>query len=167
MKTPGKQLYALGQPAGQSRLAGGIFACFPGGLSNVFNAFFRSFSGSGPVRPLLYYNACTPHGGGRFCKGKGMKGLLFLVAAVILLGPLPTAARDGGFNPFLQVQDQRYGRKDYRESRRGGQDFRREKQGRPSRDERYHGRMTDEERRELRRDVDRANREIYRRNPPR
>lgn len=96
-----------------------------------------------------------------------MKGLLFLGVVVMLLGPLPAAARDGGFNSFVQVQDQGQYRRDAREFRRGGQDFRREKQGRPPRDERYRGRMTDEERRELHRDLDRADREIYRRNPPR
>lgn len=96
-----------------------------------------------------------------------MKGLPFLVAAVILLAPLPAAARHGDFN-FLQAQAQgQYTKKGPRDFRRGGQDFRREKQGRPPRHERYRGRMTDEERRELHRDLDRANREIYRRNPPR
>ncbi len=156
MTAPSNHSYAVGQHHGQSRLPGTIFGSFSGALSKAFGSFFRT------GRPPLYYN----EGGGRICKGKSMKGLLFLVAVAVLLGPLPAAARDGGFSPFLQVQDRgEYRRKG--EFRRGGQDFRREKQGRPPRDERYRGRMTEEERRELHRDLDRAEREIYRRNPPR
>ena len=46
---------------------------------------------------------------------------------------------------------------------RGGRDGR----VRPQRDERHQGRMTDEERRALHQDLDRANREIYKPAPRR
>ena len=91
--------------------------------------------------------------------------VLIIVMAVSTALPLLGEARDGGFAPILQAQGQP-GKKGQGEFRRGGQDFRREKEARP-RDERPSGRMTEEERRELHRDLDRANREIYRRNPQR
>ena len=42
-------------------------------------------------------------------------------------------------------------------------EIQRERRAAPNPDERFVGRLTEQERRELRRDVDRANREIYRR----
>lgn len=87
-----------------------------------------------------------------------MKRLLSIVVAVILLGALPAAAQ--GYLVPVQGYYSKKGQGEYQ--RGGGKDFRREKGGRPPRDERHQGRMTDEERRELHRDLDRANREIYR-----
>jgi hypothetical protein len=75
-------------------------------------------------------------------------------------------ARDWGYHPRLQGQQQQ-GKRGPGEYQRGGQDYRRDRDARPPRDARQPGRMTEEERRDLHRDLDRANREIYRRNPPR
>jgi hypothetical protein len=94
-----------------------------------------------------------------------MKKLLLMVFAGILLTPMTVPARDWGY-PRLQGQQQQ-GKRGPGEYPRGGQDFRRDRDARPPRDERQPGRMTEQERRELHRDLDRANREIYRRNPPR
>ena len=88
--------------------------------------------------------------------------LLFLVAAVsALLLPSPADARDWRSSAFLQIQAQRaeQGRDQYR---RGGSDTRRA--DRRERDQGRRSRLTEEERRELHRDLDRARREIYRRN---
>ena len=87
--------------------------------------------------------------------------LLFLVAAVsALLLPSPADARDWRSSAFLQIQAQRaeQGRDQYRRGSNTRRADRRERdQGRRSR-------LTEEERRELHRDLDRARREIYRRN---
>jgi len=94
-----------------------------------------------------------------------MKRLLLMVAAAALIAPLCAGAGgwDPGWSPLLQVQGQGQPmKKGGGQYQRGGPDFRREQPGRPPRDERHQGRMTDEERRELHRDLDRANREIYR-----
>lgn len=88
-----------------------------------------------------------------------MKFLLLLVVAGALLVPPVADARDrrGGFGAALQAQGQpvkkapgHYQRGE--PSRRGEQDKRHKG-----------GRLTQEERRNLHRDLDRANREIYRR----
>jgi hypothetical protein len=94
-----------------------------------------------------------------------MKRLVLILIMVMAAStvPLLAEARDRGFNPGLQAQGQQ-ARKGPGDFRRGDQDFRREREVRP-RDERQRqpgGRMTEEERRELHRDLDRANREIYR-----
>ena len=94
-----------------------------------------------------------------------MKRLVLIMVMAASTVPLLAEARDRGFNPILQAQGQQT-KKGPGNFQRGGRDFRREKEMRP-RDERQPGRMTEEERRELHRDLDRANREIYRRNPPR
>lgn len=87
--------------------------------------------------------------------------VLFLVAAVgMLLLSSQADARDWRRSGiFLQAQGQRADRDpgDYRRDSRGQQ--RTQKNGR-KRDRRE--RLTDDERRELRRDLDRARREIYR-----
>ncbi|MBI2295684.1 MAG: hypothetical protein HYU76_06560 [Betaproteobacteria bacterium] len=93
--------------------------------------------------------------------------MLFLVAAAsaLLLPPLADA-RDWrpGFGARLQAQGQQT-KKGPSQSQRGRRDLQRGERG--ERDERHHGRLTEEERRELHRDLDRADREIYRRHPPR
>jgi hypothetical protein len=89
--------------------------------------------------------------------------MLFLVAAVsALLLPSPADARDGRRSgAFLQAQAQQQADKDRDQYRRGRRDARRtEKNGRNGE---HPDRLTDEERRELHRDLDRARREIYRR----
>ena len=92
--------------------------------------------------------------------------LLFLVAAVsVLLLPSPADARDWRRpGAFLQVQAQRSDRNRDQYDRRNG-DARRA--DRRERQEGRRGRLTEEERRELHRDLDRARREIYRGNQKR
>ena len=87
-----------------------------------------------------------------------MKGLLVMaVAGALILAPVAHArdrhARSGA---WLQAQGQS-AKKDPKPPQRGARDKRGE------RDKRQQGRLTDEERRGLHRDLDRANREIYRR----
>jgi hypothetical protein len=85
---------------------------------------------------------------------------LFLVAAaVVLFAPALAGARDQhpGFGALLQAQEGQHAKKGPSQSLRGERD----KRGEPERGQK--GRLTEEERRELNRDLDRANREIYRR----
>jgi hypothetical protein len=90
-----------------------------------------------------------------------MKRLLLMIATAALIAPLGAHARDGwGFEPRMQAQGQQHAKKDPGQHQRSGRDARRDE--RPERDERRQGRLTEEERRELHRDLDRANREIYR-----
>lgn len=87
-----------------------------------------------------------------------MKRLLLLVVTCALLVPPGAYARDG--RGWFGVQAQAQGqpmKKAPGRFQRGDQD----KQG--ANDKRNQGRLTQEERRELHRDLDRANREIYRR----
>jgi hypothetical protein len=96
-----------------------------------------------------------------------MKKLLLIMATAALIAPLAAAADGWGMgSPMLQAQGQQMKKGDG-QFQRGGREFRREQPARPQRDERHQGRMTDEERRALHRDLDRANREIYRPAPPR
>jgi hypothetical protein len=91
-----------------------------------------------------------------------MKRLFLIIVMAASTVPLFAEARDRGYGPVLQGQGQQ-ARKGPGDFRRGGQDFRREREVRPRDErERQSGRMTEEERRELHRDLDRANREIYR-----
>lgn len=85
-----------------------------------------------------------------------MKKLFLVVIAGALLAPPVAVAREGrtGFGAMLQAQGQPM-KKD------PGQ-FRREDK-RKDHDKRHYGRLTEEERRELHRDLNRANREIYKR----
>ena len=88
-----------------------------------------------------------------------MKGLLGLfIAGALLLTPL-VDARDwrSGHGIALQAQGQPAKKKGPGSSQRGERDKRVEH------DRRHQNRLTPEERRELNRDLDRANREIYRR----
>ena len=87
--------------------------------------------------------------------------LLFLVAAMgVLLLSSQADARDWRRSGiFLQAQGQQADR-DPGESRRNGRSQQRAQKNGRKRENRE--RLTDEERRELRRDLDRAQREIYR-----
>ena len=97
-----------------------------------------------------------------------MKVLLLAVVAGNLLLPLLAEARGWGmgFAPALQAQGPM--KQAEPPPRGGGRDARGGREGRPpNHDQRQQGRMTDEERRDLHRDLDRANREIYRPRPSR
>ena len=95
-----------------------------------------------------------------------MKKLLLVAAAGALLLPPVADARDWrpGFGAGLQAQEQPMKKGPPGQFQRG-REFR--KNERDERDERRKGRLTEEERRELHRDLDRANREIYRPQPKR
>ena len=94
-----------------------------------------------------------------------MKRLLLFVAVLGLLAP-PFAAAQGWnapWGPMLQAQGpMKKGQAGGGHDSRGGRDARP-----PQRDDRHQGRMTDEERRALHQDLDRANREIYKPAPRR
>lgn len=92
--------------------------------------------------------------------GKRLVKTLFLGMVVLaLLAPPLAAARDmrPGFRPWAQEQSGRQMKKPPGQSLRGE----RNQRGEPVKG--HKGRLTEEERRELHRDLDRANREIYRR----
>jgi len=86
-----------------------------------------------------------------------MKGLLVVALAGALLAPPVADARDWrpGLGPRLQAQGQ--------PMKKGPDQVRRERDKRGGNDKRPQKKLTDDERRELRRDLDRADREIYRR----
>jgi hypothetical protein len=86
-----------------------------------------------------------------------MRKLLPLIAAGLLLMQPAAEARDfrPGAGPRLQAQEQ--------PGKRGGGPTRADRPQRADPDKGKPGRLTQEERRELHRDLDRANREIYRR----
>lgn len=88
-----------------------------------------------------------------------MKTLLGMLAVGVVLLSQPAMAAPGDFRPGLQGQDRR------NPPRQGSaqKGERREQRAAPQRDDRSRQRLSEEERRELRRDLDRANREIYRR----
>lgn len=87
-----------------------------------------------------------------------MKRLVLLVVAGALLAPPIAGARDG--RPAFNVQAQDKGR----QMKKSAPPFKRgERDRRGERDKRQQNRLTDEERRGLQRDLERANREIYRR----
>ena len=93
-----------------------------------------------------------------------MKALLGIVLLTLGLAALPAVAdheRGRAFRPDFRVQQPPPGQ--FRGDRRG--DARRSAP--PQRREGSQGRLTDEERRDLRRDLDKANRELYRKPPPR
>jgi hypothetical protein len=86
--------------------------------------------------------------------------LLVLIAAVVLL-PAAASARDWRPGPgavALQAQGE-HAKKGPAEFQRGRRDFQRRE--RHEREERERGRLTEEERRDLHHDLDRARREIY------
>jgi len=85
-----------------------------------------------------------------------MKKLLLMLIASALFAPLFADARD--WRPGMGVQAQgQPARKGGGQFQRGGQDKR------DGRDQRDKSKLTEEERRDLHKDLDRANREIYRR----
>lgn len=87
-----------------------------------------------------------------------MKTLLMLIVAGVMLLPPVAGARDdwrSGARPRMQAQEQPV--------RRAPPPQRGERQLKGDHDKHKPGRLTQEERRELHRDLDRANREIYRR----
>ena len=95
-----------------------------------------------------------------------MKILIGMILALLAVTARPAAAgpwRDFGGGRF-NVQEQRQRPGEFQ--RQPQRDFRRSERP-PERDNRREGRLTDDERRALRRDIDRANREIYKRRPSR
>ena len=96
-----------------------------------------------------------------------MRRLLLALAAVAVFAPATAGARDwgGGFNPGMQADGQQAKKGPGQPLRGGGRESLRDE--RRPRDGRHQGRMTDEERRELHKDLDRAHREIYKPAPPR
>ena len=87
-----------------------------------------------------------------------VKGLFLIAVAGALLAPPLADARDWrpGFGASLQAQGQHL-------KKGPGPVQRGERDKRGKHEKRHQGRLTEEERRELHRDLDRANREIYRR----
>ena len=83
---------------------------------------------------------------------------LFLIAVAVAISLPPYAQAQGGrgFRPGMQAQGDQ-ARKEPPPQQRG------ERGKRGEYDKRHQGRLTEEQRRELHRDLDRANREIYRR----
>ena len=89
--------------------------------------------------------------------------MLLLTIAAMLVTALAGAQGWNAFGPMLQTQGGPMKKGDG-----GGRDYRGGRDGHPpQRDERHQGRMTDEERRGLHQDLDRANREIYKPAPRR
>ena len=95
-----------------------------------------------------------------------MKKALLVIAASALLAPLFANAQQwsDALGSLVQVQAPMK-KGEYGGGRGGGREGRPPPQ--PPRDDRHQGRMTDEERRALHQDLDRANREIYRPAPRR
>ncbi|MGH8701848.1 MAG: hypothetical protein ACREVR_11845 [Burkholderiales bacterium] len=88
-----------------------------------------------------------------------MKRLFLVAVAAVLFAPAFADARDlrPGFGALLQSQGGQHAKKGPGHSPSGE----RNKRGEHEKD--HKGRLTEEERRELHRDLDRANREIYKR----
>jgi hypothetical protein len=92
---------------------------------------------------------------------------LSIGALIFLLVPLLAQERGwgAGFGPALQAQGPM---KQAEPPNGGAREWSGRREGRPpDREQRPQGRMTDEERRDLHKDLDRANREIYRPRPSR
>lgn len=88
-----------------------------------------------------------------------MKTLLGTVVVGVVLLSQPAAAAPWDFRPGMQAQERPV------PPRRapGKREVQRERQLAPERNERPSHQLTEDERRELHRDLDRANRELYRR----
>lgn len=85
-----------------------------------------------------------------------------MLVACLLALPASGQARD--WRPVFRAAAEQDGRRQADDSRQ----YRRQRDDRSgNRNDRRNGRLTDEERRELHRDLDRANRELYRRKPGR
>lgn len=87
-----------------------------------------------------------------------MKALFGALLVGTVLLSQPAVAQISRFGPWVEVQGHREQPRRY-----VPRDQRGERRARPEPDQRRQNRMTDDERRELRRDIDRANRDIYRR----
>ena len=86
------------------------------------------------------------------------RSLFMVIAAAVLLAPALAGARDmrPGFGPRLQAPGNQDIKKPPAPPMRG-------ERGKRMEHDKGHKRLTEQERRELHRDLDRANREIYRR----
>ena len=86
-----------------------------------------------------------------------VKALLLMIGATVLLATTAADARDwrSGFGPLVQTQGH--------PMKKGQGRFLRDPNKQGGQDKGNQGRLTQEERQELHRDLDRANREIYRR----
>jgi len=98
-----------------------------------------------------------------------MKNFLFAILALLSIAAQPAAAQwrhYGGGHYAVQGQRQRPGgfqrQQPQREFRGPERDYRAPERDYRNSERRPDGRLTDEERRNLHRDLDRANREIYR-----
>ncbi len=87
----------------------------------------------------------------------------WLGALVMAVAAWSQPAQSQGFAPWQQAQGQRG--QPNGPMRRDPGDMRREQRFAPERDGQRRNRLTDEERRDLRRDIDQAGREIYRPHP--
>jgi hypothetical protein len=93
-----------------------------------------------------------------------MKALLGALTVAVVLLAQPAAGAPWDFRPGLQSRErQAPGPREAQRERRAVPERSERRQDRPDRQ----GRLTEEERRDLRRDVDRANRELYRNRPER
>jgi len=91
-----------------------------------------------------------------------LKTIFFMFVACLLALPASGEARD--WRPVFRAAAEQDGRRQADNPRQ----YRRSKDDRgDSRNDRRGGRLTEDERRELHRDLDRANRELYRRKPGR
>lgn len=92
-----------------------------------------------------------------------LSGVMVVLAIVVSTPAVANGWRNGGFQAQMQrsQQDrfQRQPQRDYRGPQQPQRDYRNPQQP-PDRGQRD-GRMTDQDRRDLHRDLDRANREIY------
>ncbi len=97
-----------------------------------------------------------------------MKALLGVLVLGVAIWSQSAVAEPRGFGFSFQAQGQREAQGQRGQPREGMQreqrDMRREGRAEPGRGERRQDRMTEDERRELRRDIDQANRDIYRQN---
>jgi hypothetical protein len=91
---------------------------------------------------------------------KAWCGALAMVA-VMAAASQPAVADPRGFGPWLQAQAQPQPQPPER-TQRDPREQRRDPRVAPQRDQSQRSKLTDEERRGLRRDIDQANRDIYR-----
>lgn len=89
-----------------------------------------------------------------------MKALLGALVMVVAVLPPLAAAQSRGFGPWLQAQGQ--GAQSPGSAQREQREMRRDPRVAPDRNDPRSHRLTDQERRDLRRDIDQADREIYR-----
>ena len=87
--------------------------------------------------------------------------IVLMVGMMAAMSSLPSVAAPWGYAPGVQGQGQRGQPRG--PAQHDQRDMRRERRAAPERGERPRQRLTDDERRDLRRDIDQADREIYRR----